>query len=625
MMTTMVKAAAAAGLFAAALVVSWTAFFFFRDNFSTHYPMKVISAEVFRSGEIPWWNFHDFGGQPLAGNPNSLTFYPDNVLYLFLPAHVAFNLHFLIHLAAGFAAMRALCLLRTADRRASTVAALVWTLSGVVVSSAAFYNLVTASALIPLALLAVEKRSARLLGCAFGLLLLGSEPMTIAGTALVVAIAGAGRMTLQSFAVAFVMAIAIGSPQLVAYSEIAGEVERSVPLSPGAVLATSLTPARVAEIFLWPVHGFLNDAGGLRQRLFSTIFIGVIALPALFARSRHVVGAAVCLFFALGHNNPVVEAMVSALPTALRVIRYPEKLVLPLTACLVVLIAGFIHRTRFRNAAIAIAIVPLLWTTWRALPIDWFDRYEVDRQPPLRVHWNPSVVPGAMPARLEYRARAKNLDWMFGAVANVRYAIGLSPDRMHALLSRAVAERFGNLAPELKQRYLRMNAADVPHALPMAVLVPATVGAASLSDAIRIMESPQFDEHRVAVAPVAFRSAAGRVVAYQEDGQTIRVNVEAEGPALLMVNQTYFQAWVARSGESELETLPLNADRLGILVPGGTHEVTLTFGRRRGGVVVCWILSIALLIGSALAPLVEKLNRRPREVERSADENRADI
>src|SRR5262245_14389528 len=73
-------------------------FFFHRDNFSTHYPIKFVSAEAFRGGEIPYWNPFDGGGQPLAGNPNTLTFYPDNFLYLLLPAHVAFNLHFLVHL-----------------------------------------------------------------------------------------------------------------------------------------------------------------------------------------------------------------------------------------------------------------------------------------------------------------------------------------------------------------------------------------------------------------------------------------------------------------------------------------------------------------------------------------------
>src|SRR2546430_15921004 len=84
-------------------------FFYFRDNLGTHYPIKVISARIFRAGQIPWWDFYDGGGQPLAGNPNTLTFYPDNLLYLFLPPHVAFNLYFLLHLGIPWFAIGALC------------------------------------------------------------------------------------------------------------------------------------------------------------------------------------------------------------------------------------------------------------------------------------------------------------------------------------------------------------------------------------------------------------------------------------------------------------------------------------------------------------------------------------
>ena len=46
-------------------LVATFGFFFFRDNFSTHYPIKVLSAIAFRAAEIPWWNFADGGGQSL--------------------------------------------------------------------------------------------------------------------------------------------------------------------------------------------------------------------------------------------------------------------------------------------------------------------------------------------------------------------------------------------------------------------------------------------------------------------------------------------------------------------------------------------------------------------------------
>jgi hypothetical protein len=620
-----VLAAAAVG---AALVFSYFGFFFFRDNFTTHYPFKVISAAAFRSGEIPWWNFHDMGGQPLAGNPNALTFYPDNVFYLFLPGHVAFNLHFLIHLFFGFAAMRALCRARGLADGDAAVGGFLWLISGVVISATAFYNLVTGVALIPLALLGVEKRSARILGCAFGLMLLGSEPMMMLGTALAVAIAGAGRTPWKVIALAIGLALAIGAPQLVAYSEIAGEVERSVPFSPTAVLATSLTWTRVAEIFLWPVSGFLNDAGGMRGRLFSTIFIGIIAMPALFTRSRYAVIAIVCLFLALGSNNPFVDILVRAVPPSIRIARFPEKLVMPMTAALVVLIAGYLTRTRFRRAWLLITCLPLLWAAVRALPVDWFAPYRVEPRAPVRVHWTPTVVAGRTDARTEYHRRAAALDWMFGATANLRYGVGPSPDNMHALLSRAVSERFTAVTPEVKARYLRINGCNLEGALPMAMIVPATAPARNLIEAVRTMESPRFDERIFAVAPMSiagFRSSAGRVESYVEDGQTIRIDVNAAGPVLIMVNQSFFENWVARSGDIELETVPLNVDRLGVIVAGGRHEVSIAFGRRRIAVIAGWIVSAVLLLGSAFPSFVEKLDRRSSEIKRTADEDGAHV
>jgi hypothetical protein len=619
---------AAAAAITAALIFSWLGFFFFRDNLTTHYPLKVISAKIFQAGEIPWWNFHDMGGQPLAGNPNALTFYPDNILYLFLPAHVAFNLHFLLHLFGGFIAMRALCRARGLEGRDATLGGALWILSGVVISVTAFYNLVTNAFLIPLALLGVERRSGRILGCAFGLMLLGSEPMTMAGTALAVAVAAAGRMQWRKIAIAVVAALAIGSPQLLAYAEIASEVERSVPMSPGAVLATSLTWTRVGEIFFWPLSGFLNDAGGLRQRLFSTLFLGIIALPALVTRSRYVWIALGCLFFALGSNNALVDAMVQALPAPARIMRYPEKLMLPMTAALVVLIAGYLARTRFRRAWLLATFVPLLWVAVRALPIDWFAPYRAQPRTPVRVHWEETVFAGRTDARTEYHQRAAALDYMFGAAAGIRYGVGRSPDNMHSLLSRAVAERFPNVDAALKARYLRINGCDVPGALPMAMIVPAVAPARSLVEAVRNLESRRFDERVFAVAPMSiagFRSSAGRIERYVEDGQTVRIDVSAAGPVLLMVNQTFFESWVARSGNLRLDTVPLNVDRLGVIVPAGRHEVTLAFGRHRLAVIAAWFFSTLLLLGSALPQVVEKLHRRAGEVERTADEDRATV
>lgn len=603
------------------LAVAHFGFFFFRDNFATHYPLKVITADSLRSGEIPWWNFHDSGGQPLAGNPNALTFYPDTLLHLVLPAHVAFNLHFLIHWIAAWVVMRSLCVATGSTRKAAQFGATVYALSGVVVSATAFYNLVTAVALIPLAFLACERRSGRLLGVAFGLMILAGEPVTLFGTAVAVLAISAGRMPLRQLLIASAAGLAIGSPQILAYSEIAAEVERVAAFSAQTVLRTSLSPLRVAEIFLWPFSGFLNDAGGLRIRLFSTLFLGVIAVPALVRRSRYTVVAGAMLFLALGENNPLIRWAVEALP-AMRIARFPEKFVLPLIPALTVLIARFFSTARFTRVWLLITIVPLGWVAWRALPIDWYAPYRVAAVEPRRTHLTQAGI-SSMPARADFRARAARLEPLFGATAGLRYGIVRSPDAMHSLLSRLVAERFAFASPFLRDRYLRLNGCDVPGALPAAVALSHVVVASDLPRAVRWIEAPSFDEGMTAVVPVpvAIGQSAPVRVAYREHGQRIELEIPPSPAArLIMVNQSYFRAWVARAGEQELETLPVNVDRLGVLVPAGTSRVVLRFGRWRPLVTGTWAASLLLLVA---LPLIEKRDRRARKIERATDEDRS--
>jgi hypothetical protein len=567
-------------------------FFFFRDNFSTHYPIKVLSATAFRAGEIPWWNFADGGGQPLAGNPNTLTFYPDNFLYLLLPPHVAFNLHFLLHLALGWLAMRALT--------HSHFGAWLWVLSGVAISTLSFYNLVTAIALVPLAFLAVERRSAVRLGLAFGLLALAGEPVIIAAAAIAVLILAVGRMRVGPIAVAVVIAFVIASPQLIAYGEIAAEVERAHGYSAQTVLNASFDPRRLLEI----VAGPFVPIGA--PHLFPSLVIGLIAIPALFRRSRYTVVAALTLFFALGSFNPLVRAAVESIDT-LRVGRFPEKFALVLCAAIVVLAADYFRQTKTPRIWTIVTFVPLLcWMFWM-IPVDWFSPYRVDARPPLRV-FGPMTPGGQTIDRDNYRERARRLEPLFGATAGLEYVLNRSGDGMHSLLSRIAAERFATTR----------NGAWLRIALSPVIVIPNAVAAPTIPDAVNLIESGA-----VAVAPHAFTSAPGaRVTRVRRDGQQIDIDIASRGPAMLMVDQSYFHAWSARMGNRELATTPVNLDRLGVIVPNG-GTVTLRFGRHRALVVVAWVLSSLLIVAMLFAMRVEEFDRSAGEIERPADDDRA--
>jgi hypothetical protein len=597
-----------------AAIAATAGFFFFRDNFSTHYPIKVLTAQSLRALEIPWWNFADSGGQPLAGNPNTLTFYPDNILYLLLPAHVAFNLHFLIHIAAAFLAMRSLT--------RSWFGGALYALSGVAISATSFYNLVVALAMVPLAMLAAERRSPLVLGAAFGLMLLAAEPVTLIGAALTVAVVAFGRITIRDLGVAVAVALVIGSPQIIAFAEIARDVERSMGMSAVATLAASLHPSRLLEI-IWPFGPVLNEPGGDRVRLFSTIFLGLIAIPALFRKSRYVAIVLLMAFLAIGRFNPVIASLVEAV-SSLRIMRFPEKFAVPLIASLVVLCAAYFHErsVRWQRVWAAVTFVPLMWVLWRALPIDWYSHYRVETVKAAgRVH-RPSTVPaGVLPARAEYRLRARALEPLFGAVAGLRYAIHPSPDRMHSLRTRMVVERFAIGRDRVRARYLRINGGEVPGSLPAAMFVSRVIPARDIFEEASIMESPAFNEQTTAVTPLAMPVAPGRVLSYGQEGQTIRIEVEAAGPALLFVNQTWFGAWRATAQGEDLKTTPVDIDRLGVIVPAGRSTVLLRFGRNRFAVIVAWLLSSALLVAVAFAKRIEKGDGRAGEIERPGDDN----
>jgi hypothetical protein len=559
-------------------------FFFFRDNFSTHYPIKVLSAAAFRAGEIPWWNFADGGGQPLAGNPNTLTFYPDNVLYLVLPAHVAFNLHFLLHLILGWFAMRSLT--------RSRFGAWLWILSGVAMSALSFYNLITSIALIPLALLGAERRNAVQLGVAFGLVALAGEPVVIVATALAVLILSASpRLRVKPFPFAIAIALAIAAPQLIAYSEIGAEVERAHGYSAQTVLNASFDPRRLLELIIGPVIHI--DA----PHLFPSLILGLIVIPAVFRRCRYTVIAATMLFFALGSFNPLVRMLVESF-SALRIGRFPEKFAIVLCAALVVLAAEYVRESKTPRIWTIVTFAPLLVWMIFTIPIDWYAPYRVTPQAPRRV-FTPSMPGGQVIDRDDYRERARRLEPLFGATAGLEYVLNRSGDGMHSLLSRIASERF---ATTHNPNWLRIATAR-PSIVPLAYPAP------TIPDAVNRIEAGV-----PAIAPRAFTSAPGaRITRVTRDGQTISIDVATSGPALLAVDQSYFRAWSATMSGRNLETTPINLDRLGIIVRT-TGTVTLTFGRHRMLIRIAWLLSTLLLLFltlSASPRLRVKKNQSP--------------
>jgi hypothetical protein len=365
------------------------------------------------------------------------------------------------------------------------------------------------------------------------------------------------------------------------------------------VLNASLPPLRLTELFIGPLIYHRRFA---EPFLFLSIFIGVIAIAALFRRSRYTAIAWTMLFLALGEFNPIVKWLVEALP-AIRIVRFPEKFAIPMTVAIVVLAAPLLTKRVWQW----ITLVPLAIVALLTIPLDWFAPYRVPAVQPARAYSVP--MDGIPPShRDEYRKRAARREALFGATAGRHFAVDRSPDGMFSLMSRIAWERYMTTN---NKRWLRIAGVN---GLPRAFIVPRTIAVRSVPEAVNTIEATSFDERTTAVAPINFTSSPdARVTSFVEKPQSLEIGVTSSQPALLFVNETYFRAWDAGG----LPTLPLDLDRLGVIVPAGETHVTLRFGRHRTAVAIAWLFSTLLVT----AALFELLYRGSREVERAGDDD----
>lgn len=327
-----------------------------RDVLNSHLPLKWSQAIAMKGGTFPLLDPFRAGGQPLAGNPNAVPFYPDNLLYLVASPLWALNAHFWIHLLLAPFAFYALARAWGLSRGPSWAAAACYAGSGYFLSQLNFYNLIAGAALTPL-LAALALRLARpgarlalvapALALVWALLLVAGDPQTallaflLAASALLLAPRGERGAEEAAPAIAeapggrparpyglFVVAFACGTllalPQLVEFLRILpGSFRGRHGYTPGAVLTSSFDPRQAAEWFLPFLFGrpeTLREYSFWGQPFFTgvppyflSLYPGALSL-ALFAaagfqRARAALWAwgavAVGVFFALGKFNPV--------------------------------------------------------------------------------------------------------------------------------------------------------------------------------------------------------------------------------------------------------------------------------------------------------------------------------
>ena len=353
----------------------------YQDAVMTHLPARMAMAEQMKAGEFPFLHPYQSCGQPLAGNPNFGTFFPDTILFLLLPPRAAFGMRFALAAFLAFAGARRWARAEGASRPAAEVAGYAFALSGVFVSAWRFYNTGLALALAPFVLAAVARacrtsapgrgpgRTIAGIAVWSALELLAGEPVV----ALLTAVAVALRFTAHALGddgdkpaparvagtilAAAALALLIAAPQIAATAQsFPGSTRDVAPFSFAAATGTSVHAARMLEQvtpFPFGRPDLTGPFGFHGHRFYDnhapylwTLHVGWATLALLLRHGRPLargervwwMAAAAGMVLSLGHQLPASRALSDLLSLGGRV-RFPVKWWYLVALCLVVPVA----------------------------------------------------------------------------------------------------------------------------------------------------------------------------------------------------------------------------------------------------------------------------------------------
>lgn len=142
-----------------------------------HYPLRVLAAAQWQSGQVPLWNPYVLSGFPLLAEGQVGVLYPLNVLFLLpLPAYRALTLFVTLHFTLAAVFTYLLARLWGIGRAGATLAGLSFGFGGFLMGQVSHPNIMTGGAWLPLifCLFVYALRSRRL-----ALALLGGIPLAL--------------------------------------------------------------------------------------------------------------------------------------------------------------------------------------------------------------------------------------------------------------------------------------------------------------------------------------------------------------------------------------------------------------------------------------------------------------
>jgi len=355
-------------------VVFTSAMLFYRDVYNYTFPSARFIHDICHQGLLPYWNPYLNYGQPVLANPNLLFFYPFTLIIVLLPVDIAYTLHFLVHFALAGIGVYVLARSWGQTYQGAFFAAIVFMLSGPVLSLGDLYNESACAAWIPWALLVTDRalESARLrpwilLIVIFSFQWLAGEPMTMLATfGLCFAYAfyrrGArdrlwSKPNFRLLAIFFLVGagmMLLCAAQFLPASNLLNQSRRGVQglrfreTANWAVNPFSLLEMIVPDFFgsgIGSPTGWSWLMSDSNLPYFLSVFLGFVPVFCALAgwalgrdrRRNFVAGTAGCfLLLSFGHFTPVF-ALAYLLFPPLAVVRYPIKLLVLVTFLLGIL------------------------------------------------------------------------------------------------------------------------------------------------------------------------------------------------------------------------------------------------------------------------------------------------
>jgi hypothetical protein len=645
MMTVLLRAVKGALLVALLPLAAGRLIVTYQDALMTHLPGKAATVELLRGGELPFLNPHASFGQPLAGNPNFGTFFPDIAAFLVLPLEMAFGLRFALALVLAFTGARRWARAEGASRDAADLAGLAFVLSGVYVSTWRFFNSGLALAVAPWVLAAMarfvaapqerRRRRAAEVGLWVGLEVLAGEPVIallafgLAGLHAATAWRSLGRGGAAWLAAGSIVGALLAGPQIATTMQAyEGSSRDRAPFSYPAATGNSVHPVRMLEqAWPYPFGGpDRTDDGGFRgHRYFDnhapylwTLHLGwgTLLLLAVFGRPLERgervwwAAAAAAIVLSLGYHLPLAREVHPFLSLGGRV-RFPIKWWYVVALCVVPLVARAAgrwlsgdpargpRRAIFAAAGLAAlfvtADVPLL----RALldvppppPPSLSGGRVFERVRGAEAHPRPDEPPVLEPSTRAFFRRATPELWAItGGVRGTSYAFDRDPDGSYLEEDRLARKAIDDMAwPDRAAELGRAGAAYVvtDEELPAPYVRMTALG-----------DRGTWLYNLPGSAPTVrfLDGAPGRVSPVEERVHGLRARVETPSETVLVWSRSAFPAWRAWVDGAPVPVLRAEGHLVGVRVPAGSHDVTVRWPATPLVMgAAAWVLGVAALL-----------------------------